>query len=608
MFTQKGSFIMKKSRTFRKSFVAAIAALCLAVPLAVMPVQVETSYADGTETATTTYKAYQIFKGTYADGSLGNIDWGDDVNTNGLIEAIKTLGGTFTNVGSAKDVAVALGSGTDTEIAKNFAKFIEDYIKDDADGTNVTANNSAAQVTSAGYYLVRTDKVAENDARTRFILQVTDGVINFSPKKTIPSVVKKVQENTEINSDHGNYENYKNYNDVADYNIGDSVPFLLEATLPLDMKEFDEYGAYYLRFNDTLSNGFTAPNPSDIKIFVDGKEVVYNVYNIHRDVTGNSIAITIENVKALTGTDVSVKAGSKIAVMYNATLNANATIGLDGNMNSVNLEYSNNPNAIYNPSTGGAKDDSEKDGNDENNTVDENETTPETPDVPDNNPDDNKDTSEDNTGKTEDDKVIVFTYELDVTKYKDSVSDGNEVIAGEVEFKLYRKVTENSAEVEQVALLDANNKITGWISATPTADNENPGTLVASEYGGIIKFIGLDDGTYTLKETKAPAGYNSVEIQVVITAETENGQTWNDFTPSGALKNLSVTADGEAGIGNVSDGKASIKVINQKGSSLPSTGGIGTTIFYLGGGTMAAVAGVYLITKKRMKNEEDDEI
>ena len=54
MFTQKGSFIMKKSRTFRKSFVAAIAALCLAAPLAVMPVQVETSYAEGAETTTTT--------------------------------------------------------------------------------------------------------------------------------------------------------------------------------------------------------------------------------------------------------------------------------------------------------------------------------------------------------------------------------------------------------------------------------------------------------------------------------------------------------------------------------------------------------------------------
>ena len=51
-----------------------------------------------------------------------------------------------------------------------------------------------------------------------------------------------------------------------------------------------------------------------------------------------------------------------------------------------------------------------------------------------------------------------------------------------------------------------------------------------------------------------------------------------------------------------------MNILNNRGSSLPSTGGIGTTIFYLGGGTMAAVAGVYLITKKRMKNEEDDEI
>ena len=111
MFTQKGSFIMKKSRTFRKSFVAAIAALCLAAPLAVMPVQVETSYA-----AEATYSAYQIFKGTLANNSLGNIEWGADVSLTteeetALLEALKNESNYFAGCTTAKSIAEVLSTG-----------------------------------------------------------------------------------------------------------------------------------------------------------------------------------------------------------------------------------------------------------------------------------------------------------------------------------------------------------------------------------------------------------------------------------------------------------------------------------------------------------------
>ncbi|MBE6841949.1 MAG: isopeptide-forming domain-containing fimbrial protein [Ruminococcus sp.] len=592
MFTQKGSFIMKKSRTFRKSFVAAIAALCLAAPLAVMPVQVETSYADdATSTATTTYKAYQIFEGTFANDSLGDIQWGADVNTEGLIDSIKGLevGGTtpFVNVKEAKDVAEALGTENNSAIVKEFAKFIEQYIITEG-GIEVQPGGDGVDADNGdGYYLVKTETVAEDDARTRFILEVMDDTIKFNPKKTIPSVVKKVQENTEINSDHRDYENY---NDVADYNIGDSVPFLLEATLPSNETEFNEYVAYYLRFNDTLSAGFNAPAPENIKIFVDGKEVVYNVYNIHRDVTGNSIAITIEDVNALTGTGVSVEAGSKIAVMYNATLNANATIGLDGNTNSVNLEYSNNPNVSYNPTTNGPKDVTEEEA-DNDGEVKENETTPETPDVLDNNPDDGKDTSEDNTGKTKDDTVIVFTYELDITKtFQQSGGEYNNATAGDAKFKIKNKDGQYAIVVD--------NKITGW---------DGNGTDVGTDGSGLVKFKGLDAGTYTIVETDTLAGYNKILDKDIVIAATmiTDRQAWTSNDANEALTAL--TIDGVATT-TLSEGIVGLEIQNNRGSSLPSTGGIGTTIFYLGGGTMAAVAGVYLITKKRMKNEEDDEI
>lgn len=150
-------------------------------------------------------------------------------------------------------------------------------------------------------------------------------------------------------------------------------------------------------------------------------------------------------------------------------------------------------------------------------------------------------------------------------------------------------------------------KISGWTTT------ENEGVDVTTKYSKVI-FLGLDDGTYWLKETKTPAGYNSIEdYKIVINATTENGQDWNEVADT-ALTEVDLKdkndgyLDGKEDADDNTDGTLEMTINNEKGSSLPSTGGIGTTIFYLGGGTMAAVAGVYLITKKRMKNEEDDEI
>ena len=103
----------------------------------------------------------------------------------------------------------------------------------------------------------------------------------------------------------------------------------------------------------------------------------------------------------------------------------------------------------------------------------------------------------------------------------------------------------------------------------------------------------------------APTGYNllSSEITVVITATTTNGQTWTDGQASSALTKLEVTADGTAGTGDTSTGIAGITVANNKGSTLPETGGIGTTIFYVLGSVLVLAAVVLLVTKKRMSTK-----
>ncbi|MCF2653346.1 SpaA isopeptide-forming pilin-related protein, partial [Anaeromassilibacillus senegalensis] len=194
-----------------------------------------------------------------------------------------------------------------------------------------------------------------------------------------------------------------------------------------------------------------------------------------------------------------------------------------------------------------------------------------------------------NTGNTPEDKVIVFTYELDTTKVDGQ--NNTEKLEG-AEFKLHN--ADN-----KWAIVNNDGKVTGW------ADTEEGGSTLTSDANGLFKVIGLDDGTYYLKETKAPTGYNllSSEITVVITATTTNGQTWTDGQASSALTNLAVTADGTAGTGNAGTGIAGITVANNKGSTLPETGSVGTTIFYIAGGVLAVAAAILLVTKKRMSKQ-----
>lgn len=104
----------------------------------------------------------------------------------------------------------------------------------------------------------------------------------------------------------------------------------------------------------------------------------------------------------------------------------------------------------------------------------------------------------------------------------------------------------------------------------------------------MFNIIGLDAGTYVLKETSTPAGYNTcAPINIVISAvhkeNTDEATVKLDLTGSENMTNA---------------------VINKSGSSLPSTGGIGTTIFYVAGGVLVVGAGVLLITKKRAKDAQ----
>lgn len=440
-----------------------------------------------------TYESYQIFTGTLSeDGkTLSNIEWG-----NGITEAGQAALQTKYGVSSAAEVAEKLDTtGTDAVDAEEFAKVAGQYLQNAGGLTGL----------AAGYYLVQNATVGDNEAYTNYILQVVNDV-TVEPKTSVPSVVKKVQDTNDTTGKTTGWQ------DSADYDINDSVPFQLTATLPSNL---DDYTEYYLEFSDTLSDGLTYNK--DAKVYlVNGTEKtdVTSSFTIADD--GSSFKIN--NLKSLDG----VTSSTKVVVEYTATLNENAVIGSEGNPNTVKLIYSNNPNY-----TGSG------------------ETSP--------------------TGETPEDTVIVFTYKVVVNK----VDQKGKALDG-AEFTLSKKLADGS--LQEVA-------------------------VVKNTAGTTFTFSGLDDGDYVLSETTTPNGYNTIDdVEFTVTADHDVE------SDSPALKSLSgdVTTGSLEFTSSTTDGSLTTNVVNKKGSVLPSTGGMGTTILYVVGTILVLAAGILLVTKKRM--------
>ena len=179
-------------------------------------------------------------------------------------------------------------------------------------------------------------------------------------------------------------------------------------------------------------------------------------------------------------------------------------------------------------------------------------------------------------------ETTTYVWKLNVHKYTLD-STNKEVALSGAKFVLYRM----DGGTKKYAKL-TNDKIDGWVN-----DKGDATTLETSGTGDIL-IEGLNVGTYYLEETEAPAGYNKltepIEVEITATTSATNGSETVKY------KNSSETSYTPAT-------DATVKVLNSAGTQLPSTGGIGTTLFYVIGGVLMAVAAVLLVTKKRMNNK-----
>ena len=495
---------MKNMRKIASVLLALVMVFALAAPV----FAAETYSITIKNTATGhTYEAYQIFTGDLSDGTLSNVEWGASVtsHTGDATAIVEKLDTTYTGTDkmSVADLLAMITLGE--EVAATSTQTNGKYVIDGLE---------------PGYYLVKDaygSLNGANDAYTQYIVKVVKDV-EAEPKSSVPQVEKKVKD---INDSTD--ANYSAWQDSADHDIGDDVPFQLTATLANNV---EAYNTYKIVFHDTLSAGLTYNN--DAKVTFNGKDVT-SYFTISCE--NGQLTISCNNVKAFGATN-----SSEIVVEYTATLNENAVIGSTGNPNVVYLEYSNNPNW-----------DADGDGKPDE---------PGTPGTP------GDETPDEPTGKTPEDKVIVFTFKVVV----DKVDENENPLAG-AGFTLF-KLNNKTGEYEQIG-----DELTG---------------------DQMTQFVwkGVDDGDYKLVETTTPAGYNTIDdIYFTITAEHEV------LADNPTLTKLE---GGDLFTGNVSTGALTGNVINKSGVELPETGGIGTTIFYTMGGMLALGAAILLITKKRM--------
>mgnify|MGYP002762537799 CR=1 FL=1 len=568
---------MKNTKRFFAMAAALTLAACAAAP---MTMNVSAAATENTvsftgevkDGVTHNYSAYKIFNGTVEGDNLTNISFAKANGFDAFLAALKadkTIGDNFTTAGTVAEVANVLSGFQDkSDDAKAFADFVATHATLLAAPVTGVKDSSTGKETipldSDGYYvIIETGATGGNDyARTSYILTQYDASkgAEIAVKSAAPTVDKQVYDNDDKAATGDN----NGWGESADHAINESFQMKLIATIP-DDKDFAAYKAYKVAFHDTYNKGITFENIDSVT--VAGKTVADTDYQLASNTTNRTLDITINDiVPAITA--ASKKLGTDeitVEVIYNVHLNEDAaTVNASkkdlatsyDNVNGVYLEYSNNPN--WNGS-GTATPGEDTPGDDES------------------------------TGKTPKDYVWVFTYESNNNK----VDDTNKPLTG-AKFQI-----KNGDTV--IKLVDKGNGeyvVADQNSALSTSEGASPkivDTMVSTGTDAKFNIKGLDAGTYTLVETAAPQGYKVAANTVFhISATHSEGKTENNVDTELADVTL---ATGEGNSLNHT-------IVDSSSSKLPSTGGMGTTLFVLGGGCMAGLAGIYLISKKRAKDAE----
>lgn len=546
----------------------------------------------GDYAGSTAYKGIQIFKAnvttTNGTTTVNNIDWGSPAVETAVVAAIHEKEPNY-NSTIAQDAADWLNEHnkdadqTDLNTRVNSGhvlSVIASKLENTGTWTKTSADSPSLTGLGAGYWLFLTDTAGKpdgksTDAFTSPVYAVIDGTneTTIKPKKSVPTVEKKILDDSKVKG--GNVTDETEWVDVADSQVGQQVNYKLTGTIA---DNYASYDSYSYKFTDTLTKGLS---------YVEGQTKVYAVNkdssnkDIYKDISNNFAVTSAVNTDGTTTLTVEANAGvhnkhlkeisdvnasTKIVVFYKAKLNTNAVIagangGLSGNLNTVTLEYSNNPMVA-------------------------------------------------GAGTSASDTVVDYTYGLKINKVDLGTEKALEgakftIAAGDI-----TNGNENSANVKYV-------KQDGTLSDSMVE--------ISTGTDGVIKLSGLDAGVYTVTETSAPDGYTRVEpftfeIKPTMKAnDPDAGLT----ALSGTLDNkgqgdkvIAGLTDKRAGDNKLTkqtgsekdtDGYFNITVGDTKQVGLPLTGLNGVTFTWIAGGAVLCIGVAHLIRSRKQAEESEQE-
>lgn len=498
------------------------------------------------------YIAFQIFRGVISkdNQTLSDVDWGKHIiDHDAFLEKLREadrIGPLFANANSVPDVLAVISKWHDSDddsIA--FARFVCHYLYSNGDPkSSIVGGGGAITIPEPGYYLIVDNiDIHEGDfyhAYNSFLL-VNDTHQGECNVIINHKVVKPTVEKKVYDNDNNDIGSTGGWGSSADHAINEKFQFRLIATLPASKDNGRAYD-YYKKYTVCFNDTLS----DGITFDKLDKVEIANVDG------GNPQVIDAANYTR----NPNVSQSFKLSIDNVKTCAAAAGLNLnDGATITVTYTAHLNENATVNTAGGPAT------------TENKNRVYLEYS----NNP--RIDTSVDHTHESE---VCVYTYQLNNTKYHDDDTTGNE-LAG-AGFRLYSD--EACTEEQEVKLYKKGNFYYPIKDAT---DKAQDAVEMFSDEHGQFNVKGLDAGTYYLKETNPPADYNACADKKIVISATHT--------------EYNVNLSGESNLNN--------KIINKKagGITLPSTGGIGTTIFYVVGGGLMVAAIVLLVTKKRMENK-----
>lgn len=319
--------------------------------------------------------------------------------------------------------------------------------------------------------------------------------------------------------------------DATDAKIGDTLTFTLTSTIP----DMSAYSTYTFNFKDTLSKGLTFEQVKSVKVG-DTTLTADTDYTVTPPTAhDNTLTVAMNDFK----NKQQANAGKKITVTYTATLNKDAVVGGAGNVNSATIQYSNNP------STNG-------------------------------------------TGESEPSKVRVFTYGFTVDKYTGKNYDDTATRLAGAEFTLAHK---GGTAISFVKVADSATQ--NAVYRVAKADEAGATTTITTPENGKVEFRGLENGEYTLTETKAPAGYNKLASAIGVKVYGQNNGT--DTTHA----TVTITYNNDNGSDyNQTASNGVIPVQNKSGVTLPGTGGMGTIAFTVIGVLVIALGVAWTLKRK----------